>query len=96
MQQSESLQVHPRIHERHPAISEKDVICAWSFPLVSAIRSGAAYDDLVVVGGDGQGRLLELVAVREEDSWLIYHANTPPTKRVLKELGLNLGGRHGA
>lgn len=92
----ELLRVHERVSKRHPEIDDRDVAQAWNFPLASAVRHGGAFDDCVVVGADGCGRLIEMIAVREEGGWLVCHANTPPTKRVLSELGLRGGGRRGA
>lgn len=77
--------VHPRITERHPEIAEKDVLHAWHRAIKSALRD-TQEDVYVSVGVDSKGRLLELVARRCDRAWIIYHAFTPPTKKMLKEL----------
>lgn len=92
----ERVDVHERIQKRHPELSAEDVREAWAFSLHAAVRHRSAFDDYLVIGVDGQGRLIEMIAVRKDDGWLIYHANTPPTKRVLDELGLAKGNHHGA
>jgi len=85
----QQVKVHKRIQELHPEIENEDVLAAWDTCYSSARRSDSAFDDYVVIGSDKKGRLLQLIAVLESDgSWLVYHAFTPPTDRVLKELGL--------
>lgn len=46
--------------------------------------------EYVLLGVDQQGRLVELVARSiGDDGYIVFHANTPPSSRVLTELGLN-------
>lgn len=85
----EKIYVHPRIHERHPEISEEDVLHAWEKCLRSMPRLAKNPSEYVAVGIDGKGRVLELIVLRNDNgSWLIYHALTPPTDNVLREMGL--------
>jgi hypothetical protein len=45
--------------------------------------------EYVLLGVDHQGRLVELVARSVgNDGYIVFHANTPPSRRVLEELGL--------
>lgn len=45
--------------------------------------------EYVLLGVDRQGRLVELVARPVgNDGYIVFHANTPPSRRVLEELGL--------
>lgn len=89
----EKVIVHPRIHRRHPGLSEGDVLDAWSNVIHSKARLEEEPYECVAVGTDGGGRLVEMVAVRlSNGDVLIFHAMTPPTKTTLKELDL-LGGR---
>jgi len=86
----QSVIVHPRVSVRHPDISCDDVLVAWDTCLRSGLRGNRTPDEQIAVGLDGAGRLIEMVAVRLEfDSWLIYHAMTPPSRKTLEELGLN-------
>lgn len=80
--------MHPRVMGRHAELEESDVISAWRNALAIARRDsdGAIY--YVAVGSDAKGRLLEMVAMRSEDDFLIYHAMTPPSKKTMKELRL--------
>jgi len=87
---SERVVVHQRVHERHPEIADEDVIAAWNNCLCSACRKSSAFEDYVAIGVDRKGRLLELIAVlRPGGAWLVYHAFTPPTERVLREIGFH-------
>ncbi len=81
--------VHPRIMEKHPEISENDVICAWNNFARMQHRSEPNSKHAAAVGFDGKGRLLEMVAVFDGKDYLVYHAMTPPTKKMLAELGIN-------
>ncbi|WP_101722346.1 hypothetical protein [Eggerthella timonensis] len=79
--------VHPRVMERHPDLSEADVLAAWEGCERWAQRR--ASNASVAVGFDARGRFVEMVAARSPDGdWLIYHAMTPPSKKVLAEVRL--------
>ena len=81
--------VHERISQRHPELSERDVRRAWANVFLVQERDGGGLPcaTLVALGTDARGRLVEMVAVTLEDgATMIYHAMTPPTKRVLREL----------
>ena len=80
--------VHPRVMERHPELAEEDVKEAWNSYVRMARRDGTdSY--YVAVGFDQVGRAIEMVAVETIDGdWYVYHAMTPPTNKVLRELGL--------
>ena len=81
--------VHPRVHERHPEISEEDVLYAWEGCLKSIPRIDKDPDEYIAVGVDSSGRMIEMVAKRiSTGSFVIYHAFTPPTRKMLRELGL--------
>ena len=83
-----SVVIHPRVMERHPELTEEDVREAW-LGYVRMTRREGDDDYFVAVGFDSRGRAIEMVAVEMLDGgWYIYHAFTPPTKRVLRELGL--------
>ena len=85
----ELVTVHPRIHRRHPEISDQDVQDAWKGCIRSIPRLGEDIGEFVMLGCDTKGRLIEMVAKRlDTDDWLVYHALTPPTKKTLIELGI--------
>ena len=85
----QAVAIHPRVCERHPELTDEDVLAAWANCLRSSHRSLGTLEDHVALGLDGKGRAIEMIAVLQpDDSWLIYHAMTPPTQKVLRELGL--------
>lgn len=75
--------------ERHPDISENDVLAAWENFVRMEHRREPNSQQAAAVGFDSKGRLLEMVAVAKGDDYLVYHAMTPPTKKMLTELGLS-------
>jgi hypothetical protein len=92
------VQVHvrPRVSERHPEISVAAVKRAWTEAFVIVQREGEGLHGPVLVGlgDDGHGRTLEMVgSVLQDGSILVYHAMTPPSQKVLDELGRDKGGR---
>ena len=76
--------VHPRIAERHPELSNQDVLDAWAGSIRAIPRLDGEVTEYIVIGSDRHGRLVEMVA-RDigRDTWLIYHAFTPPTRKAL-------------
>ena len=85
----EDVVVHPRIHRPHPNVSVQDVLDAWSACIRSVPRFGVDNSEFVAVGCDAKGRLVEMVTRRiDADTWLIFHAMTPPTRKTLVELGM--------
>lgn len=71
-------------------LSEEDVLHAWrhAFAELRDSREGSVH---LAVGPDQGGRLVEVIAERRADgSWYLFHAMTPPTRRVLRFLGLEV------
>lgn len=77
--------VHPRVMDRHPDLSEDDVIAAWENYVRLTRRSSG---HVIAVGFDLCGRAVEMAAKESNGDYLIYHALTPPTVKALKELGM--------
>lgn len=81
------VQVHSRVTIRHPEVTVDDVRSAFENTLRSRARATVPVQ-WVGVGTDGQGRLLEYIAVENEpDGWLVFHAMLATTK-VMVEVGL--------
>lgn len=81
------VRVHPRVCDRHREVTTADVITAFENTLRSRARDTHPVQ-WVGVGTDGDGRLLEYIAVEDEpDGWLVFHS-MPATKKVLVEVGL--------
>ena len=79
------VQIHPRVHERHPELDDEDVEAAWENYCVAAVRIPGERE--MRTGYDLRGRDVEMVGVLLADgAWLVYHAMTPPSKKTLKEI----------
>ena len=79
--------VHPRVLERHPELSEEDVVTAWESSLDMCLRVDSPhFPEYVCIGYDSKGRRLEMVGAMTRDGWLIYHAMTPPSKKTIREI----------
>lgn len=79
--------VHPRINQRHPEVSEADVMAAMRSMIRYKQRSSGEW---VAVGTDSRSRLVELVYLydADDDYFFVYHGMTPPSSKTLRELGL--------
>lgn len=88
------IDVHPRVSQRHPEITDNDVLFAWHSRIALVIRETSVKDFYVSVGFDQRGRAIEMVAAEEEDgSLLVFHAMTPPGNKTLLETGITGGAR---
>ncbi len=82
--------VHPRIMRRHPQLTEANVQYAWCASYYEALRPESPhFPEYLRLGMDEGGRELEMVGVPTEEAWLVYHANTPVSKRVRDEIKRN-------
>ena len=82
------VHVYPRVTAKRPEISDDDALAAFGSALAKVARKTDPVQ-YVGVGMDTHGRLLEFIAVEEGgDEWLIFHC-APPTKAILKEVGLS-------
>ena len=75
-------------HALKHGVSESDISFAWDNFVRKQHRSAPNEGEIVVVGFDTCGRLVELVAVETARKTAIYHAMRPPTIKILSELGL--------
>lgn len=79
------VQIHRRVHERHPELDVGDVEAAWENYRFAAVRVPGEQE--MRTGYGPRGRYIEMVGVLLADGvWLIYHAMTPPSKKTLKEI----------
>ena len=89
--EKEIVRVHPRVHERHPEISDDDVRTAWYGAVVSIARVQKYPVQYVAIGFDGKGRAIEMVAIRDAPLlWTIFHAMTPPSQKTYRELQVRI------
>ncbi len=79
--------VHPRISERHPEVTDADVLAAMRSMIRYRQRPAGEW---LAVGLDDKSRLVELVYQydEEEDFFFVFHGMTPPSAKTLKELGM--------
>ena len=82
----QDVYVHPNALKH--GLSENEIVFAWENFIRKQHRSGASGDQVIAVGADQKGRLVELVGVDKPFGVLIYHAMTPPTAKMLLELGM--------
>jgi hypothetical protein len=79
--------VHPRITREHPQLSAEDVRYAWEHSYYEALRPESPnFPEYLWIGRDKLGREVEMVGTMTTQGWLIYHANTPVSKRVKAEV----------
>lgn len=81
---------------RHPdqCISKADAVATWDNAIRSRPRIEKSLREYLAIGIDGKGRVMELVAIHnDEGNFLIYHAFIPPTENAKRGLGMSEGGR---
>lgn len=75
--------IHP--HALTHGIAAEDVERAWENYAVGAVRVPGELE--VRIGFDRAGREVEMVgSLLAGGDWLVYHAKTPPTKKVRREI----------
>lgn len=82
----ENIYIHP--HALKHGLAERDICYAWENFVRKQHRKSPEEDKVLTVGYDTFGRLIQMVGRDTELGVLVYHAMTPPTKNVLRELGL--------
>lgn len=76
-------------HALKHGLTEEQILCAWRNAVeVAKIERSDDAVDYVAIGFDQGGRAIEMTGRMKAFGILIYHANTPPTSRALRELGL--------
>lgn len=82
--------IHPRVLEKRPWLDAREVISTWAGAARMRPRLGGYEpDQMMALGWDWHGRLIELIAYKgeEDDEWIIFHV-APARKRFLAEMGL--------
>ena len=78
------------VHEhafKHDWGSE-EIEYAWRNFVVQQHRASPNEDKILAIGFDQMHRPIQMVARDQGDRVLIYHAMTPPSEKVLRELGM--------
>lgn len=73
-------------HAFKHGVDELDIRHAWECFVRKQYRGAPNEGEIVLVGYDRKGRLLELVAAERPFGLIIFHAMRPPTRKVLSEL----------
>lgn len=86
---SQKVSIHERVLRRHPQLTEESILQAWQNRLKCQVRIGPWPPQYVAIGFDGAGRQVEMVAVYDpvDDEVLIFHANSPVSAGIRRELG---------
>lgn len=83
-----TIEVDARVQRRHPDVAPEDAEHAFAASLASVARTDVDPTQWLGVGPDGNGRLLEYVAIQTgADDWFIFHCMTA-TKKTMSELRL--------
>lgn len=75
-------------HALKHGLTREEIEFAWRGFICQRHRRTPHSDQVITVGVTQGGAVVEMVAVEKADALLIYHALTPPTKSILRELGL--------
>lgn len=81
--------IHP--HALKHGLSKDEITSAWNqaFAWIRRDLDNGGID-YILVGEGCSGRLIEMIARywQSRGGYVIYHAFTPPTQKVLREIGL--------
>lgn len=75
-----------RVFVRHPDLTLMDVRSAWEARIKTQYRLSDEKPYMVAVGAASSGRMLEMIAFEDGSDIVVFHALTPPTKKLLREL----------
>ena len=71
-------------HARKHGLRDAVIIYAWQNYFESARRETTGSE--LRIGFTPDGRSVQMLGVRIEDGWLVFHALSPVTKKVLREI----------
>jgi len=80
------IEIHPNALKH--GLSKESVLYAWDNFIRKQHRKVPDIDQMIALGFDKKGNFIELIAIDKPYGSLIYHAKTPPTGKLLKELGM--------
>ena len=75
-------------HALKHGLTESEILHAWENYVKMQQRPAPSEEYVAAIGCTQSGDMAQMVAVIVEDGYLIIHAMTPPTTKVLKELGM--------
>ena len=78
--------VHP--HALKHGLEEGEILFAWENFIRKRHRDVPNNDQMIAVGITQSDKYIQMVGVVKPYGLMIYHAMTPPTEKMLVELGL--------
>ena len=75
-------------HALKHGLTESEILHAWNNYVRMQQRPAPNEEYVAAIGYTQSGDMVQMVAVIVEDGYLVIHAMTPPTTKVLKELGM--------
>lgn len=84
------LEIEIHGHALKHGISDASIKWALTHCVALRHRDPPHEGQIVAIGPDEQGRLLQVVGIEKPEGMVIYHALRPPTRKVLYELGIYL------
>lgn len=78
--------VHP--HALKHGLKEDEILFAWANFIRKRHRDVPNNDQMIAIGVTQSGKHIQMVGIIKPFGLMIYHAMTPPTEKMLAELGL--------
>ena len=75
-------------HALKHGLTESEILYAWNNYVRMQQRPAPNEEYVAAIGCTQSGDMVQMVAVIVEDGYLVIHAMTPPTTKVLKEPGM--------
>ena len=75
-------------HALKHGLGPEDIEHAWRNFVAKTYRGAPNEGEAIAVGCDGRGRFLEMVAATRLFGTVVFHAMTPPTRKAMRELGM--------
>lgn len=75
-------------HALKHGLTESEILHAWKNYVRMQQRPAPNEEYVAAIGYTQAGDMVQMVAVIVEDGHLVIHVMTPPTVKVLKELGM--------
>ena len=86
LEQVDELIINP--HALIHGLTADEIEAAWNNFAARQHRGAPNEGEIVAIGFDASGRAVEMVAIEGVFGIMVIHALTPPTEKVIRELGL--------
>lgn len=81
-------------HALKHGLQEDEIVYAWEHFARKQYRCPPREEEVAAIGFDQRGRQIQMVGKDFGEAILIYHALTPPTEKLCRELGLKRRERY--